>query len=218
MAISNRIRPDGENYERKTLFRHGILALPLSVMLMFGLLGFRLGQLFNKIIGCVINLMFFFNKGLILSVTISRFINVKDNHETIDKFFTCFDVLMTVKFTPLIYMYFQRFNLGMLLESITKKRKHDSSKKELLFVIIIFIVVVTMAIYVILYFSYRFVLPVLITGVNRHIFAFKSKDPLTSRIAAILESLIFMSITWTSVLATSFLLKVIAVVLRREFG
>ena len=51
-------------------FRHGVLTLPLSFMGFFGLLGFRPGQLFNKIIALIINTMFLFNYVLIVTIGI----------------------------------------------------------------------------------------------------------------------------------------------------
>ena len=216
MEFGSRVTPGEVNDERKTRFKHGILNLPLSLMLSFGLLGFRLGQLFNKIAGYVINLMFLFNYGLILAVTIARFINIKD-HDTLNSFLTGFAVAMAIKFTILIYIYFKKLNFVMLLEDITRRRNYSLSKKELLFVITIFMAVVTMATYLILYMCYRFVLPVLSTGGSTFVFAFKLDDPATSGIKRILECLIFMSVTWISILATGFLINVISIVLRREF-
>ena len=211
MTLRNKVTPDQTNKQENNVCRHGILHLPLTIMLPFGL------QLFNKIIGYFINLMFFFNYGLILALTILRFISVEDYDETVAKFFTGFAFVMMIKFTNLLYMYFRRYNLGMLLQVITRTRRYSLLKKELFFVIIIFIAVVTMVIYVILYFSHRFVLPILTTGSSRFLFAFETKDPVASRVAVILEILIFMDVTWISVLATSFLLNVITVVLGREF-
>ena len=66
--------------------------------------------------------MFLFNYGLILAVTIARFINAKD-HDTINSFFTGFAVVMTIKFTILIHIYFKKFNFAMLLEEIKKEKK-----------------------------------------------------------------------------------------------
>ena len=108
MHIKNKISTDQINNKENTFLGHGILALPLCVMLPFGLLGFRPGQLFNKIVGFAINTMFLFNYGLILTITAARFYNVKDYHDTLAKFFTGFAVVMTIKFTILFYIYISR--------------------------------------------------------------------------------------------------------------
>ena len=103
---------------------------------MFGLVGFRPEQLFNKIIGYFMNLMFLFNYSLILTLTIARLINIQNSilhrNYTLKMFVTGFAVVMMIKFTILIYIYFKRFNLGMLLQVITRKRRYSLSKKELL--------------------------------------------------------------------------------------
>ena len=43
------------------LFDYGILTLPLGLMMAFGQVGFRPGQIFTKITGIIINLLFLFN-------------------------------------------------------------------------------------------------------------------------------------------------------------
>ena len=45
-----------------------------------------------------------FNYGLILAVTIARFMNIKD-HDTLNSFLTGFAVVMEIKFTILIYIF-----------------------------------------------------------------------------------------------------------------
>ena len=200
-----------------TLFGHGILTLPLTIMLPFGLLGLRPGQLFNKILGCIINLMFFFNYGVILAVTIARIFNVKDYEETQEKFFTGFAVFITIKLTLLIYIYFKRFNFICLLEDITKIRKYSLSKLEVIFITIPFIVVVSMTSYLIFFLSNDYVLPILKTGVRSFDFAFNYNGPLQTRVTIVLEFLVFLNISWISIMATGFIINVIAIVLRREF-
>ena len=127
MKSRNRTAPNNASYNKYS--NHGILTLPLCIMLPFGLLGLKPGQLFNKIIGYVISTMFLFNYGLILTITVARFYNVKDYKDTLAKFFTGFAVIMTIKFTILIYIYFKRYNFLCMLEDLTNLRKHSLSKK-----------------------------------------------------------------------------------------
>ena len=214
MKSRNRIAPKQTCEDKKS--RHGILTLPLSIMLPFGLLGFRPGQLFNKIIGYIINTMFLFNYGLILTITIARFYNVMDYENTLPKFFTGFAVVMTIKFTILIYIYFRKFNFMCLFEDLIILRKHSLSKKEIFLVIITFTAIVVMSIYLIYYVSYLWVPPVLRTG-HSFKFTFENNDPTQARATIILEFLIFITTTWVSILATGFFINVISVVLRREF-
>ena len=217
MRLRNKISTGQINYKENTFFGRGVLNLPLTIMLPFGLLGFRPGQLFNKIIGYFINTMFFFNCGLNLAVTIARFISVKDYERTHVKFFTGFAVFMIIKFTALIYIYFKRFNFIHLLESITKIRKYSLSKLELTFVTIQFTTVVTLVIYLIYFVFNQYVIPVLITVVRQFEYAFKYNGSLQTRVTIVFEFLIFTNNTWISILATSFIINMIAVVLRKEF-
>ena len=217
MHIKNKISTDEMNKEENTFSGHGILTLPLCVMLPFGLLGFKPGQLFNKIIGFVINLMFLFNYGLILAITIARLCNVDDYEKTHVKLFAGFAIFMTIKFTALIFIYFKKFNFMNLLEDITKIRKYSLSKIELIFVTMPFSVIVAMTIYLIFYLSYKYVLPVIRTGNYIFVFAFDHKGTLMVRVTIALEFIIYMNITWISILATGFLINVISFVLRREF-
>ena len=180
-------------------------------MLPFGLLGFRPGQLFNKIIGYIINLMFLFNYGLILAVTIARFVTVKDYKDTLVKFHSGFAVVMTVKFTILSYIYFKKFNFLCLLEDLTNLRKHSLSKKELLLIITTFTSIVAMVINTIYYLSYLFGLPLVRTGIKTFIFEYNG--PSLVRVTKILELLIYLNITRISILVTGFFINVISVVL-----
>ena len=179
--------------------------------------GFKPGQLFNKIVGFVINLMFLFNYGLILAITIARLCNEYDYDRTQVKFITGFTVFVTIKFTVLFFVYFKRFNFICLLEDIAKLRNHSLSKIELIFVTMPFITIVAMTIYVIFYMSYNYVLPVIRTGNNNFVVAFEDKSPLLARIIIIVEFVIYMNITWISILATGFVINVISVVSIREF-
>ena len=215
MELRSQVTPDEVNDGRKTRLKYGILTLPLSLMLPFGLLGFRPGQLFNKIIGYIINLMFLFNYGLILAVTIARFVTVKDYKDTLVKFHSGFAVVMTVKFTILIYIYFKKFNFLCLLEDLTNLRKHSLSKKELLLIITTFTSIVAMVINTIYYLSYLFGLPLVRTGIRTFIFEYNG--PSLVRVTKILELLIYLNITRISILVTGFFINVISVVLGREF-
>ena len=217
MHIKNEISTDEINKEGNTFSGHGILTLPLCVMLPFGLLGFKTGQLFNKIAGFVINLMFLFNCGLVLAITIARLCNEYDYDRTQVKFITGFTVFVTIKFTVLFFVYFKRFNFMCLLEDITKIRKYSLSKIELTFVTMPFITMVAMTIYVIFYMYYYYVSPVIRTGNNNFVFAFEHKGTLMARVTIVLEFITYITITWISILATGLLINVISVVLRREF-
>ena len=57
-----------QTFLRKSkIFHHGILNLPITYMLLYGMLGFRPGQLFNRNIGFMINFMFLMNYVLVVT-------------------------------------------------------------------------------------------------------------------------------------------------------
>ena len=74
--------------------------------MLFGLLGFRPGQLSNKILGFIVNSMFLMN--YILVVTIGTVYLIRDkNPDMTSKFYVGFVILMMINFTILIYIYYK---------------------------------------------------------------------------------------------------------------
>ena len=116
MRIRSEITTDETAKEECNFYQRGVLNLPLTIMLPFGLLGFRPGQLFNKIIGYLINAMFFFNSILIFVITVGRLYNISDYDSTFSIFYTGYVVAMTIKFTFLIHIYFKKNNFLCLSE------------------------------------------------------------------------------------------------------
>ena len=185
-------------------------------MLFFGLLGFRPGQLFNKIIGFIINLMFLLNYILFVSIGTGYLITNDDGDFVLGKFYIGFVIVTMIKFTILMYIYSKKYNLIFLHEDITNTRKHNLSKTEVSFVIFTFLIVLASTIFVATSFS-ESVLGVFKDGYSYY-FAFKTNGPVLQKAMSVLEILIYLIMTWISFLATGFMISVLAVVLRGEFN
>ena len=197
-------------------FKYGVLTLPLIIMLPFGLLGSRPGQLFNKIIGYIINLIFLFNFGLVFVIMVGYLYADKDYNQTYIKFYAGFVLFVTIKFTLLAYNFYKKYNVISLIEDVTCLRKHDFSRLDVGLVLFTFTGVVTMVIYTFVTILHNLVLPMLQNRLYLP-FAFIASDPTTIKIIVVFENGFYLTFAWTSVLATSFLINVMAAVLKKEF-
>ena len=197
-------------------FPKGALTLPLTIMLPLGLIGFRPGQLFNRTIGCLFNLMFVLNYILVFIVGVGHLEIQKDYSSTYHIFYAGFVILMIIKFNLLAYNYYKRYNVMCLLGDLMRLHKHSLTKLEILLLTVTFIEFLGLMTYIFFFLFSGVVLPVLRTGTSNP-FAFKTTSPIGTKVVAVFEYIIFLNITWISILATSFLVNIIAVVLGREF-
>ena len=197
-----------QTFLRKSkIFHHGILHLPITYMLLFGMLGFRPGQLFNKNIGFLINFMFLMN--YVLVVTTGTVYLIRDkNPDMTSKFYIGFVILMMINFNILIYI--------LHLDDVTNARKYNLSKKETLFVVLTFLIIIVPSIYI-SYSTSGYILWTLKTRSNFYI-SFKTDGTILPKTMIIVIIVIYVYVTWTFFLATSFIISVLAVVLRREFS
>ena len=205
-----------QTFLRKSkIFHHGILNLPIAYMLLFGMLGFRPGQLFNKIIGFMLNFMFLIN--YVLVVTTGTVYLIRDkNSDMTSKFYIGFVILMMINFNILIYIYYKKYNFISLLDDVTNARKYSLSKKETLFVVLTFLIIIVPTIYISCSTS-GCILWTLKTRSHFYI-SFKTDGTILPKTMIIVIILIYIYVTWTFFLATSFIISVLAVVLRREFS
>ena len=179
------------------------------------MLGFRPGKLFNKNIGFMINLMFLMNYVLIVTTGIVYLIRDK-NPDWTSKFYIGFVILMMINFNILIYMYYKKYNFINLLDDVTNARKYNLSKREIVFVVMTFLIIIVPSIYI----SYRlsgYTLWTLKTRSNVYI-SFKTDGTMLPKTMIIVIIVIYINVTWTFIMATSFIINVLAVVLRREFS
>ena len=168
-------------------FKYGVLTLPLCIMLPFGILGFRPGQLFNKIFGCIKNIMFLCNFCLVFVIMVGYLSVDMDYNQTYIKFYAGFVVSITIKFTVLSYNFYKKYNVISLIEDVTCLRKHDFSRLDVGLVLFTFTGVVTMVIYIFVTILHNLVLPML---QNRFYlpFAFIASDPTTIKITVGFEN------------------------------
>ena len=154
---------------------------------------------------------------LVLSMGFGYFYYPKDYRNTAYKFMAAYVILMIVNFTLLMFKLYKNYNLFSLLEDIKKIRGNSLDRKELSCVFIILTVILTMVIVMEHYLASH----VLETFGNLELkwtpIAMHTNDPIMIRLFAILEGIIYMSVTNISVLLTSFLVIVIAVVFNKEF-
>ena len=200
---------------KSKLFHHGILNLPITYMLLYGVLGFRLGQLFNKNIGFMINFMILMN--YVLVVTTGTVYLIRDkNPDLTSKFYIGFVILMMINFNILIYIYYKKYNFISLLDDVTNARKHSLSKREIVYVILTFLTIIVPSVYM-SYSISGYTLWTLKTGSNVYI-SFKTGGTMLPKTMMIVVIVIYINVTWTLFMATSLVISVLAVVLRREFS
>ena len=111
------------------LTKHGILTLPLGLMLPFGLLGFRPGQIWKPLFGYVMIFIPIFNYIITLLITINYFIVKKNYNDASNIFFAVFVVFISIKLTWLMYIFYKGYNLFNLIEDIHKNKEEETWKK-----------------------------------------------------------------------------------------
>ena len=140
----------------------------------------------------------------------------KDYNHTYTKFYAGFVLLITIKFTVLAYKFYKKYNVISLIEDVSRLRKHNFSRVDVGLILFTFTGIVTMVIYIYVTILRNLVLPML---QNRFYlpFAFIASDPTTIKITVVFENGFYLTFAWTSVLATNFLIHVMAAVLKKEF-
>ena len=101
------------------------------------------------------------------------------------------------------------------MQDVTNARKYCLSKIEILFVILTLLTIVVPSVYI-SYSISRYTLWTLETKSNIYI-SFKTDGTVLPKRMIILIIVIYLNVTWTFLMATSFMISVLAVVLRGEF-
>ena len=213
------VEESGQNCKKSFLTKHGILVLPMGLMVTFGMFGFRPGQAVNRKLGYTINVLYFLNFTLVVFVGIGYLITTKSYDNSTSIFLGVSVVFMMAKFSSLCFIFYKKNNLFCLLEDIVKIRKHNLNKKELLSIIITFILIITQVGYMCSFFL-EIVIDVFKNGLSLYEwtpYTIQTDNPVGIRILVIFEILIYMNITWSSALITSFIVVVGATVMTHEF-
>ena len=127
-----------------TLKEYGILALPVALMVPFGLFGFRPAQLGKHKIGYVLNAIVTMIYLLVLSMGIGYFYNRKEYGDTAYKFMAAYVILMLIKFTLLIFKLYKHYNIFFLLEDIKRVRRNNLERKEMSCIFLILTIIIAM--------------------------------------------------------------------------
>ena len=188
-------------------------------MVTFGMFGLRPGQAVNRKLGYVINVLYLLNFTLVVLVGIGYLITTKSYDNSTSIFLGVSVVFMMVKFSSLCFIFYKKNNLFCLLENIIKMRKNCLNRKELLLIIITFILIITQVGYMCSFFL-EIVIDVFKNGSSLYgwgPYTVQTDNPVGIRILVIFEILVYMNITWSSALTTSFIVVVGAVVMTHEF-
>ena len=214
--------PSGEDacvQETRQFFRerYGILALPMTLMFAFELFGFRPGQMMKGMLGYLVNFIFILNFLLILCIGTGFLFTTDFQSKISNKFLMLFHIFLIMELATLCYICYKKYNLFSLLQDIRKVRSQCLSKRELFFICVIFIAIIT-SIGGIFYFSMVIVHDIFKTGKSQQwqVSIIPIDNYNAVKILAFIE-LIVISISWSSVLITSFMVVVIVMVVRREF-
>ena len=213
------VEESGQNCKKSFLKKYGILVLPMVLMVTFGMFGFRPGQAVNRKLGYIINVLYFLNFTLVAFVGLGYLISTKNYDNSTSIFLGVSVVFMMVKFSCLCFIFYKKHNLICLLEDITKIRKHCLNRKEILFIIITFILIMAQIAYMGSFFL-EIVLDVFKNGSSFYgwtPYTIQTDNPVGIRILVIFEILVYMNITWSSALITSFIVVVGAIVMTHEF-
>ena len=201
------------------LINLGILSLPITVMLTYGLFGFRSGQLLNKTCGVLMNLFFVFNVIIVTSVGLGYIISHSDEFKSFQfKMFVGYIVLEMINFTLLFYKFYKKYNVYCLLLDILCIKMYTLTKQNIIYVLIMLSGFVAVLIYIFIDMV-LIIIDVFTTGKSDlwEPFLVKTDDPLLLKILVIPEHMIFGNQIWAFPSFTSFMICVIAIVLSREF-
>ena len=127
-----------------------------------------------------------------------------------------FNIAITINHVLLIVMFYKKYNLINLLKDIISVRECKLSLGEIVYVVFVECTILA-GITFVTQINFRSVLLVLegkITWVSK---IFKTNDPVLSKITMWIEFIIYPCAAWMSLIGTSFLVSVIAMVMTKEF-
>ena len=187
----------------------------MALMFALGLFGFRPGQMIK--LGNITNFTLILNFLLILCIGTGFLFTTDFQSKISNKFLVLFHIFLSMELAALCYICYKKYNLFSLLQDIRKVRSQCLSKRELFFICVIFIAIIT-SIGGIFYFSMVIVHDIFKTGKSQQwkVSIVPTDNYTAVKILAFIE-LIVISISWSSVLITSFMVIVIVMVVRREF-
>ena len=219
-AVPSGEKSSQEGSWKSHLKNYGILALPVILLVPLGIFGFRPGDLIKKkYIGYIINFFFLLSYLMIPFAGVGFIITPGLQGDTGDIFMTGFAISMIIKFSYLLFIFYKNYSIFHRLQDIRKETRGSLNTKELIYVTLIFTVSLTIIIY-----NFSFMIPIAIdvfkTGssdkwIPRTI---QTDDPIGIKIIVVTEVIFYLLRAWSSISITSFMVVVIAIVFRKEFG
>ena len=219
-----RVVPSGGNLSQEGSWKshlknYGILSLPVILLVPLGIFGFRPGDVMKrKYIGYIINFFFLLSYLMIPFVAVGYLITPNHNGDTVHIFMTAFTILMIIKFSFLLYIFYKDYSIFHLLKDIRKTTTGSLSPKELIYLTLVFTVSLAIVVY-----NFSFMIPIAIdvfkTGSSDKWTpqTIETKDPVGTRIIVVIEVLFYFLRTWSSVSITNCMVVIIAIVFRKEF-
>ena len=185
------------------------------MMMLFGLFGHRPGQINNKIISFLLNLLCFINY-LIICVVVVCFLRdiVQFNRYSL-LYYEGFSVLVGINYTFLLHILYKKHNLFCLLEDVRILRRTRMQKTKLLHLWVMFLLnIITFALVI-------FISVARVHGHGPRIpppIEFAESSFLTmDGVLALLELFVYPVTAWASIIAPSFMLSVLAAMVANEF-
>ena len=188
---------------------YGILTLPIVMMMMFGLFGHRPGQIKIKIISFLLNFLCFINYLIILVVVVWYLRAILINYQHLDFVmivFAGFCTLLVGYSTLLLYIFYKKYNLFCLLQDAKNLQKGCVKKKYLVYVWIMFLLIISNLSATICISLDRIIVP-----------AFTGSTPLLSGLVVLVQYLLYSIVTYSLIIAPSFMVSVLSIVMATEF-
>ena len=129
-----------------------------------------------------------------------------------------FAILMIVKFSFLFYAFYKKYSIFGLLRDVRIATNRNLSREELLYVILVLFVILALIGYN-CSFWILIVIDVFKTGRSNNWKpqTIQTDHPVGIRIIVIIECWFYLLKTWSSVLLTSFVVFITAIVFRKEY-
>ena len=195
---------------------YGILTLPILLMMMFGLFGHRPGQIRNKLISFLLNLLCCINYLIICTVVVCFLRDIIQFNRYSLVSYEVFGVLVAINYTLLLYILYKKHNLLGLMEDVKTLRRTSMQKLNLLHLwMMFFLIIITFA-------SVIYILFADITGhglrIHPPIDSTNSSFLSADGFLTLLEFMVYPVSAWASIIVPSFVLGVMASVIANEFN
>ncbi len=199
--------------------QYGIMGLPLSLLILFGNIGCKRGQLTQSLAACIcINVWFFVHFTCIVIMVVGTFFNQRDPIGEFRLFLIGYGLLIVTSYSMLFFKSFKNYNLLTLLCEIQMSRRCSLKFGYRLFVFVDLMLVLGAATYNLMYN----VIHGIVVSFSSHSSDFvpvtmDTEDPTMLRLLAVVENPLAISSGWMSFMGVNFLIGVTTIILAQEF-